>query len=120
MIAARWGNDGEYLSFAWTGTPATTPMAPRNLRPSRSALAVRPDWPPSALAPDWLFRATLPEGVQVAGTFVPARGHVGVQGRGRDLRIVSEGYDLAEGQQSAWRIEAVRMPWIGEFIESEQ
>lgn len=112
MIAARWGNDGEYLSFAWTGTPVITTEAPRSLRPIRTALAWRPDW---LATPHWLLRATLPDGVGVASAFVPAQGHVTVSG---DLDIVSEGYDLRDAVRSAWRIEGARTPWIGEFVEA--
>jgi hypothetical protein len=64
-----------------------------------------------------LFAQRRPASVSVAGAFAPAEGYVRLLGLGAASRLRAEGRCVAGEISSAWRVEAVRVAWIGEFIE---
>jgi len=60
----------------------------------------------------------LPASMSLAGDFAPAEGYVRLHGRGTGLRLISEGRCVGRAILSAWRVDAAREPWVGEFIEN--
>jgi len=113
VIVSRWGPDGLYLAFAWTGVSAPVDQAPIQLTPLGTALATRVD----ATSSTFMLADSLPEHITVAGEFLPATGYVCLYGRGADLRLESEGRLIRQSPGPAWYIEAVRVPWLGEFFQ---
>jgi hypothetical protein len=118
MIVSRWGMDGKYVSISWTSVPADPGEAPIHLKPRQSALAIGDD---KSLPGDWanfLLAPSLPEGITVAGAFVPAEGYVRLCGNSLGLRMRSDGRCLIPDLRSAWHVNARRAPWIGDFIDA--
>ncbi len=60
---------------------------------------------------------SLPDGIVVAGDFVPSEGVVRLYGCGSALRVQSEGQCPDPDLRAPWNLEAARAIWIGEFIE---
>jgi hypothetical protein len=124
LIVSRWGAMGEYLSIGWTKVRASPAgAAPIHLAPSRTALARRLRLPPAATQATFLLAQRCPAAMSLAGDFAAAEGYVQLQGRGAFLRLHAEGHWVpGDGSTRlkcrAWRIQAVRATWIGEFIES--
>ena len=117
LIVSRWGTEGNYLSIAWTSLPARPGEAPIDLMPRQTALAIRREQSAAWAPATFLLASSLPEGVTVAGDFVPAEGYVRLYGKGAKLRARSEGQCLRPELRAAWHVEATRARWIGEFIE---
>jgi hypothetical protein len=117
IIVSRWGNGGDHLSISWTSLPGRAGVAPIHLVPRHTAVAVRQDPFPGRAPATFVLTAALPEGMTVAGDFLPARGYVRLYGSGTRLRVRSKGQSLKPDIRSAWRIVATRQAWIGEFIE---
>lgn len=118
IIVARWGVAGEHLSVGRTRVPVLAgKIAPIHLTPRQTALAGLLRLPPASGPSTFLFVQQPPASVSVAGDFVPAEGYVRLDGRGASPRLHAEGRFVAGAIHSAWRVEAVRAAWIGEFIE---
>jgi hypothetical protein len=118
IIVARWGSAGEHLSVGRTkvrATPGRT--APIHLAPRVTALARLLLLPSEAKAPTFLLTRNLPESISVAGAFAPAEGYLRLSGRGARLRLRAEGRCIGSAQHPAWRVEAARAAWVGEYIE---
>jgi hypothetical protein len=119
IIVSRWGNSGEHLAVGWTESPAMPgKTAPLHLVPRRTALAELICLPPCSGPLTFLFVPQLPAAVSVAGEFTPLEGFVRLQGRGARMRLCAEGRCRKRPRRPAWRIEAARAGWVGEFIES--
>jgi len=58
--------------------------------------------------------------MNVAGTFVPAQGYVTLRGPGLAMNLCAEGRCTAHDIRTAWRVKALRGPWVGEFIEPSE
>lgn len=117
IIVSRWGTAGEYLSVARTRVPVRPGRAaPIYLAPRQTGLAALLRLPPIHGPPTFLFARELPPAVTLAGHFARADGYAQLHGGGADLRLRAEGR-CAVGTNCAWRVEAVRAAWIGEFIE---
>jgi hypothetical protein len=56
--------------------------------------------------------------MRVAGAFAPTEGYLRLQGRDSKLQLQSEGRCVGRAVCPAWRVEAARVRWIGEFIEA--
>jgi len=118
LIVSRWGADGEHLSIAWTRVAARRGgAAPIQLAPYQTALAALLRMPPSGGASSFLFAQAAPDGMRLAGRFAPVEGYARLQGQGLSLRLWAEGRCTTGPRRGAWRIEAARGAWIGEFIE---
>lgn len=117
VIVSRWGADGMYLSVGWTMMPAVPGEAPIHLRPRQTAVAVQRSDPFARAPVVFEFVAALPPGLTAAGDFIPAEGHVQLYGSRERLRVRSRGQCLRPELRAAWRFEANRAVWIGEFIE---
>ncbi|HUN39126.1 MAG TPA: hypothetical protein VMU81_02430 [Acetobacteraceae bacterium] len=119
LIVSRWGAAGEHLSIGRTkvaappGKPAPIQLAPKQT--SLASMLRLPSAPDGA--PTFLFAQRLPASMSLAGDFSPAEGYVRLHGRGTGLRLMLEGRCVGRAILSAWRVEATREPWIGEFIE---
>ena len=57
--------------------------------------------------------------MSVAGDFAPSEGYVRLYGRGTGLRLFAEARCVGRAILSAWRVEAARVAWVGEFIEGK-
>lgn len=116
LVVARWGRDGEYLAISRTDVAVDTVEAPMLLLPKRTVIAVgrrrvRPQ--PAAFR----LAAFIPEGITVGGTFIPASGHALLSSAAANLRLRCKALPLDAGAEAAWSLDAVAVPWIGEFIE---
>jgi hypothetical protein len=119
IIVSRWGAEGEHLSVGRTNVPASPgKSAPIHLMPCQTALAGLLGTPPVSGPRTFLFVQQKPPSFSVAGDFVPVEGYVRLHGLGAVPRLRAEGRCIAVAMRSAWRVEAVRAAWIGEFIES--
>jgi len=119
IIVSRWGTAGEHLSLGRTRVAAVPGKpAPIQLAPRQTALASLLRLPQLDGAPTFLLTQRLPASMSVAGDFGPAEGYVRLYGRGASLRLTAEGRCVGRAILSAWRVEATRAPWIGEFIEN--
>ena len=119
IIVSRWGVAGEHFSIGRTRVPAlSTETAPINLTPSKTALARLLPLPPALGAATFLFVQRRPASLSVAGDFAPAQGYVRLDGLGEGSRLEAEGSCVACSPRRAWRVEAERTAWIGEFIEA--
>lgn len=117
IIAARWGTEGNYLSIARTFLPAPPARsAPIELVPRETALATVLRLPPISATETFLLARWPLFEVSLAGDFVPAEGFVQLRARGAVIGLRAEGRCI-HGTRLAWRAEAVRVPWIGDFIE---
>jgi hypothetical protein len=118
IIVARWGLRGEYLSVSRTERlAAPARVAPIDLTPRRTSLA-RMIWPP--LVRDhstFLFMERRPPLINVAGAFMSARGYVQLRRKGSALGLYAEGRFITHGIRATWRLQAVRGPWVGEFVD---
>lgn len=118
IIVSRWGEAGEHLSVGRTKIPALPGQdAPIDLTPRQTALASLLRLPFDSGPPTFLFVQRQPVSVSVAGRFASAEGYVRLHGRDARSRLRAEGRCLAGASRPAWHIEAVRVAWIGEFIE---
>ena len=120
LIVSRWGAAGEHLSIGRTKVAAPPgKAAPIQLAPKQTSLASMLRLPPAADgATTFLLAQRLPASMSLAGDFAPAEGYVRLHGRGTGLRLVSEGRCVGRAILSAWRVDAAREPWVGEFIEN--
>jgi len=119
IIVSRWGAAGEHLSLGRTKVAALPgKAAPIHLAPRQTALASLLRLPPADGVPTFLLAQQLPASMRLAGDFAPAEGYVRLFGRGSGLRLTAEARCVARAILSAWRLEATRAAWIGEFIES--
>jgi hypothetical protein len=119
IVVSRWGAAGEHLSIARTFVPALPDeMAPIRLQPRQTALALLIDEPSAASLSTFVLAPQLPSRVTVAGNFAPAAGRIRLHGRGTALRLRTARHCTGHAIQPSWRIDAMRVPWIGEFIES--
>lgn len=117
LIVARWGEGGQYLSISRCLLPAAPGAgAPLALAPRETALAVLLPVPRSEHAPGFLFVRRLPPRMVVAGTFVPLEGFARLRARGTRLALTAEGRSPRAGA-GAWRLDGVRAPWGGEFLD---
>jgi len=120
LIVSRWGAAGEHLSIGRTkvAAPPGKP-APIQLAPKQTVLASMLRLPPAADgAATFLLAQRLPASMSLAGDFAPAEGYARLHGRGTGLRLSLEGRCVGRAILSAWRLEATREPWVGEFIEN--
>jgi len=92
--------------------------APIDLMPRQTALAGLLRMAPVSGPRTFLFTQQKPICLSVAGDFAPVEGYVRLHGVGAMPRLRAEGSCIAGTPRSAWRVEAVRAAWIGEFIES--
>jgi len=118
IIVSRWGAAGEHLSLGRTKVAAPGKAAPIQLAPRQTALASLLRLPPADGAPTFLLAQQLPASMRLAGDFAPVEGYVRLFGRGTGLRLTAEARYVGRAILSAWRMEATRVAWIGEFIES--
>jgi hypothetical protein len=141
LIACRWGPDGEYLSIATAGPiiDQVGLFAPEAISPIHSLVGVLVSESQADASSTFLLTRQLPLQVELAGTFFPAEGYVLLQER-EEFRLVCEARyshscgwldgreirkdipDPAPGtaEAMAWRIEAVRHNWIGEFFPARE
>jgi hypothetical protein len=120
LIVSRWGVAGEYMSVGRTRFPALPGMdAPIDLRPRQTMLARLLRLPVKPGPHAFLFVRRKPESVSVAGGFAPTEGYVRLHRNGAMLLLCAEGRCFAGALRSPWHIEAVRVPWIGEFFEGD-
>jgi hypothetical protein len=118
IIVSRWGKIGDFLSIARTLVRVTPGMpSPVQLMPRLITLSILLRLPSASGRSTFLLAQRLPARITVAGDFVPAEGYVRLGGRGRALRLLAEGRCTRRTDRSAFRVEAVRGFWIGEFIE---
>jgi hypothetical protein len=118
IIVSRWGTAGECLSIGRTRLSALPgKVAPIHLTPRQTALARSFPLPPLAELPTFMFAQRKSVSLSVAGDFAPVEGYVRLHGRGAALRLYAEGRCTSGALRSPWRVEAVRVAWIGEFIE---
>lgn len=109
IIVARWGA-GDCLSVGLTGTAvAGASIPPEQLSPKHSLFAHR-----CGLA--FKCKAALPEGVTLAGIFIPTSGTLRLFRRHPDLTL--RGAGACVSSQAPWRLAAVQAPWVGAFIEA--
>ena len=119
IIVSRWGAEGEHLSVGRTNVAALPgKSAPIHLMPRQTALAGLLRMPPVSGPRTFLFAQQKPVSLSVAGDFAPVEGYVRLHGVGAMPRLRAEGRCTAGAMCLAWRVEAVRAAWIGEFIES--
>ncbi len=123
LIVTRWGRAGEYLTVSRTSTPAgrrPPAAAPIGLSPEQTALAIRlplPDW---AGTHGFLFTSHPPPRIAIAGAFLRLEGHARLRASGTGLRLRAEGRCVDAEPGIAWRLDAVRAPWPGEFIDGDR
>jgi hypothetical protein len=116
IIVSRWGAAGEHVSVGRTKVPVSRGRtAPIYLTPRQTALAGLLRLPSLSVPPGFLFVQQQPAAVSVAGRFAPVEGYLQLRGLDGTSRLFAEGR-CAVGP--AWRVEAVRAAWVGEFIES--
>lgn len=119
IIVSRWGGAGEHLSIARTRVAVAAGRgAPIHLAPRQTALAGLLRLPPVAGPATFLFAQDLPDEVRLAGQFAAVEGYVRLLGRAGALRLRAEGRCAVGANRAAWRVEAARGAWIGEFVES--
>jgi hypothetical protein len=116
IIASRWGFGGLYLSIGLTMAPARMDAAaPIDLVPRRSALALLT--PTAGRHPAAFGLATrIPPAMTLAGRFLPAQGNISLQDDNGSLRLSIQA--MCDCAAQPWHVEAVRVPWVGEFIEA--
>jgi hypothetical protein len=117
IIVSRWGDDSDHLLIGWTSISASSGKPPVSLVPHRTALATAPDRLTGSSPTTFLLNPLLPEGVLVAGEFLPARGYIKLFGTRPNLRVQSAGRTLNPNVQSGWRMDAQRVSWFGEYFE---
>jgi hypothetical protein len=119
FIVSRWGRDGDHLSIARTFVSvARARVAPIQLTPRQTALADLLRLPDASALPTFLLTQSRPDCTTMAGDFAPAEGYVRLFGSRSAPRLRAEGCCAGHDRRLAWRIEAVRAPWVGEFIEA--
>lgn len=106
LVLCRWGTDGEFLSVGLAGAHALAPCA--------TLLGLLGPPPPAAGAAAFLLQSRLPSGMALAGCFLPASGVAWLERRRGALRLSLLGRGAGTG---CWRIDAARVPWIGEAID---
>ena len=104
IIVSRWGTHGEYVTIGWTSFPASDSVAPIQLTPYQTALAVREKRSANRTPATFRLAPSLPGQMRVAGTFVPAEGYVRLFGNGSTLGLQSEGQCLGPALRSAWHM----------------
>lgn len=120
IVVARWGPAGEYLSLGRTSQAIVrAASAPIHLRPRETALAELLPRPDGAGPRTFLLSRDKPEAISVIGQFLPTDGCVRLLGSGTRLRLKAEGRCLTGPSGAAWRLDAVRVAWIGEFVEED-
>jgi hypothetical protein len=134
IIVSRCGPEAEFLTVSHTKVPvADGEDAPIGLTPASTAIGILS----SEAADDSTFLLTRQQPVMsIAGTFFPADGCVRVAGIERALHLQGEGrhahsvgrvgaqmirkdvpYPAPRARGAlAWRIDAVRRAWPGEFL----
>ncbi|SDE03385.1 hypothetical protein [Belnapia rosea] len=136
LILCRWGEAGEFLTIGRAG-PAEGPEdapPPLGLRPHATLLGL--GLAAMGEGDSFLLVRYLPPGLTVAGTFHPSDGIVRLSGPASVLRLEAAGRyahrraigeageqrldlpDPAKGVADAlaWRLDARRVPWLGEFL----
>jgi hypothetical protein len=120
LIVSRWGEGGRYLSLSRClvhAVPGAT--APIALTPRETMLATLLPVPRSERTPSFLFLRKLPPRIVLAGIFLPVDGYARLQGSDARMHLTAEGrYTRARGG-GAWRMDGLRAPWPGEFLEDE-
>lgn len=111
IIVARWAQ-GEHLSIGFTGCPAASPpLAPIMLTPRHTMFA-------RSQGTRFHFADILPDGITLAGSFLPASGTLRLL---RDTpALVLLGQACSPVLSIRWRFRAIQSPWIGTFVESPQ
>jgi len=132
LIVSRWGARGEYLTVSRTGVKVGGAfMAPIGLTPRLTWFGLMLSEGGEDEASLFLLLPQLPNELVVAGTFVPAEGYACLRSDGSSLRLRAEGRNadlLMPARRAggaprpasvamAWRVEAIRRFWIGEFVE---
>jgi hypothetical protein len=129
LIVSRWGARGEYLTVSRTGVKVGGAfMAPIGLTPRLTWFGLMLSEGREEEASLFLLLPELPNQLVVAGTFVPAEGHARLRGDASSLRLQAErrNAELPAPERGAlrpapvamaWRVEATRRFWIGEFVE---
>lgn len=117
IIVSRWGQEGGFLSFSWTGVDADSAQAPIQLLPRRTVIGLLDPKPRTRAGVLFRLISELPETLPVAGQFMPSSGTVRLLGTETRLRLRSRGREIAAPPAPAWDITAERGPWIGEFVE---
>jgi hypothetical protein len=135
LIVSRWGDDGEFLSVSRTGAASgSADDAPIGLSPVSTWVGLLLSEEAGETESRFLLLRRLPEGLLVAGSFIPAEGylrltrdiatlHLKAEGRHADCldRQISAQDDAADEPRPsaaiAWHIAAVRRPWSGEFVK---
>ena len=137
LIVSRWGQDGEFVAISTTGLPAiTTDHAPVGFAPQTTWLGLLMSERAATQESIFLIVRHLPRDMQVAGVFAPADGYARLCGEPPYLSLRAEGRQahtlgLHHGREvradipypapktaaaSAWHIDAVRYPWVGEYV----
>jgi hypothetical protein len=119
IIITRWGSNGEHLALGWTSIDAAAGEPPIHLAPRQTALAHLIEAPVPGMAAAFRLAATVPNGTNIAGKFVPAQGSIRLVGEAPALRLESKGKSLSHELHPNWRISATQAPWFGEFIDSD-
>jgi hypothetical protein len=140
LILCRWGGEGEFLTIAEAGPaegPADAPP-PLGLRPRTTFLGLR--LAGGGEGENFLLARHLPAGMTVAGIFQPSDGIARLCGPASALRLEAAGRSafrrgleeagevrtdvpdpsLGGADAFAWRMEAWRAPWLGEFLAPGQ
>jgi len=115
LIAARWGEGGEFLSLSFTGLPAERRAPPPlGLAPDATLFAVRDG--PSGQAAAYLIHSKVPPDVPLAGRFIATRGWIMLARMCGCVRMVACSDHSDTGV--AMRMRAVCCPWpAGQFVE---
>jgi hypothetical protein len=117
IIVSRSGQHGERLLISWTSLSASSEEPPLDLVTHQTALAIGQGPLISSRSMTFLLCQSLPEGVLVAGDFLPARGYVKLYGTRPNLRVQSVGRSLKPKLHPDWRTDAKRVMWFGEYFD---
>jgi len=126
LIVSRFGAKGEHLSIARARGSVLAPdlapeladdVPPIDLTPHETALARLLRFPSGSGVPTFLFVRRKPVSFSVAGDFVPVEGYARLHRLKDGLRLRAEGRCVSGGKRCAWRADAVRVAWLGEFSE---
>jgi hypothetical protein len=122
LVVSRWGAMGEFLSIGHAGVPTASGLPPVGLTPEASCLGLLgPGGPANGGPARFLLQARAPHGIPLAGRFLAASGVARLDVRRGVLGLTllarfapRRGSTWTAG---VWRIEAARVPWIGEALD---
>jgi len=117
-IVGRWGPEGRFLSVSWAASAASRRQgaAPADLTPRLTCFGVLAADPGHGALFRFAMRQCLPEGITVAGRFLPCEGSIHLAGaEGGRLRLSAAGTTALGHRVAAWTLSAGPVPWIGDL-----